>query len=79
METNVTEKGKIPEGSITHRRLAMEAMVEAGKAMLKAHAEGGFLALPEQYNLVASQVQAFVEWRESLGFKSGSRTLEELI
>lgn len=79
METNGTAKGKIPEGSVTNRRLAMEAMVDAGKAMLKAYSEGGVLALPEEYNSIASQVRDFIIWRENLEFKSRPRTREELI
>jgi len=79
METNVINKVKIPEGSVTQRRLAMEAMVTAAKAMIEAHQDGGYLALPEKYNLVASQVQEFIEWRQSQKFEVKMRTLEELI
>lgn len=71
---------KIPEGSMTHRREAMEAMVEAGKALLEAHASHGFLALPEKYDLVAQQVHEFIEYRKSLEFKlEPRRPIEELI
>lgn len=72
-------KRKIPEGSMTQRREAMEAMVTAGKEMLKASEDHGVLSLPEKYNLVARQVQEFIEWRKSQVFKHEPRTLEELV
>lgn len=43
------------------RREAMKAMVEAGKAMLKAQGTCGVLPLPEKYNLAARQVQEFIQ------------------
>lgn len=59
----------IPEGSMRKRREAMAAMVKAGKAMLKAQAECGVLDLPEKCNLVAIQVQDFIQWRQSMLLK----------
>ena len=80
METNAIAIVKIPEGSMRQRREAMEAMVDAGNAMIKAYEEHGYLPLPEKYSLVARQVQEFIECRmKSLGFKYEPRTLEELV
>lgn len=72
-------KRSIPEGSMRKRREAMKAMVEAGKTMLKAQGTCGVLPLPEKYNLVAIQVQEFIQWRNSRVFKMEPRNPEDLI
>lgn len=79
MEADAKTKVKIPAGSMTKRREAMEAMAEAAKTMLKAHEDHGVLSLPEKYNVVASHVQEFIEWRKTLEFKHEPMTREELI
>ena len=78
MEPDVIVKMEIPEGSIRRRREAMEAMIEAGKAMILAHGNTGILPLPEAYNLMAIQVHEFIEWRKNLTFKHEPRSPEEL-
>jgi hypothetical protein len=70
---------KIPEGSMRKRREAMDAMVEAGKSMLKAQGTCGVLPLPEKYNVVARQVQELIQWRKRQVFKVKPRNPEELI
>lgn len=75
---NATEKTKYPVGSMTIRREAMEGMVEAGKAMIKAHESRGPLPFPAKYNELARQVQEFLDWKATQVFTVTAQTPEEL-
>ena len=73
-------KRKVPEGSMTQRREAMESMVTAATAMVKAHENSGYFGLPEKYNEMAHQAREFIEWKKSREFKIEPRLpIEELI